>query len=325
MTADRNVRRLVLLLLAVITAAPVAGQPERFTVGVMRRDGIILPFAAFDGDWSLPWPVSARNLEIPVTLEAVPAKWWGGRLPSAWTLWQNETQESTGVKPIAPLAIMVGFEKRVGVRTDFVSREEPVPPFALPYPKGGLVVAGDVKIGQIATVSKRAAVWRDLTTSLQDAIEEAEQKTLNVIRANTRWEHPLSKEERRSIVAELEAWYSTSLEQPGFGLSYIEAVNKYPPRLEDKGCGLETFISVWVHTNIRDRRPKPELTAAVTYCDRNGVSYMLPLGQLRVRNRTHWVFQLSSSEREWYAVVEATPGRVKYVAEYYGGGRRLPF
>jgi hypothetical protein len=48
---------------------------------------------------------------------------------------------------------------------------------------------------------------------------------------------------------------------------------------------------------------------------------MLPLGFMTVNHRTHWVFQSSSWETEWYIVVEATPGRIRYVAEYFGGGR----
>jgi hypothetical protein len=48
---------------------------------------------------------------------------------------------------------------------------------------------------------------------------------------------------------------------------------------------------------------------------------MLPLAAITVNHRTHWVFQMSSWETEWYTVVEATPGRVRYVAEYFGGGR----
>lgn len=326
MTTLRVLLRLVPLALAIATVAPtLAQQRERFTLGVMRRDGLIVPFAAYDGDWSMPWPVSVRSLELPVTLDAVPAKWWGGELPAAWTLWRASGQEQVPVKPLAPLALIIGFEKRLGVRTDFVSGEPPVPPFELPYPKEGLAVAGAAKVDAISGVSKLSTAWRDLTTAVQEAIEAAERKALNNIRARTRWVHPVPESQRGAIIAELEAWYTSTLEQPGFGVSYIEAVKKYPPSPEDEGCGLETFVSGWIHSNARDPRPKTDLTARVTYCDRNGVSYMLPLGRLRANNRTHWVFQMSSSEREWYAVVEATPGRVKFVAEYYGGGRPLPF
>lgn len=316
----------VTLVLCSAVAEMIAQQQrENLTLGVMRRDGVIMPFAAYDGDWSLPWPVSVRDLELPITLEAVPKKWWGGELPTAWTLWPASGQAGGKVSPLAPIAVIIGREKRLGVRTDFASSEPLAPPFELPYPKEGLAVAGDVKVESIAGVSKRATAWKNLTTALHEDIEAAEQKAIARLKSSAKWNHPLSQAQRRSVFAELEAWYTSALEQPGFGLSYIEAVKKYPPGPEDEGCGLETFVSGWIHSNARDPKLKTDLTARVTYCDRNGVSYMLPLGRLRVRNRTHWVFQMSSWEREWYTVVEATPGRVRFVAEYYAGGRPLPF
>ena len=247
----------------------------------------------------------------------------GRGTPTAWTLWR-EGRETVKVSPIAPVSLLIGIEKRLGVRTDFVSAEPAAPPFELPYPKEGLAVAGNVAVSAIAGVSKRAAAWKNLTTALRDDIEAAEQKALDRIRASARWTHPWPDGTRRGVFAELEAWYTSTLEQPGFALSYIEAVKKYPPGPEDDECGLETFVSGWIHLNTRQPKPKTELTARVTYCDRNGVSYMLPLGKLSLNNRTHWVFQMSSYEREWYTVVEATPGRVRFVAEYYAGGRPQP-
>ena len=316
--------RIVLVVLAVAAAAPMLAQPrERFTLGVLRRDGVILPFAAFDGDWSMPWPVSTKDLELPITLDAVPPKWWGGELPAVWTLWPSAVGASTvRLTPKAPLAIVIGHEKRLGVLTDFASSEPPAAPFQLPYPKEGLAVAGNLQVEQIAQVSKLSAAWRDLTVAIQEDVEAAENKAITAVRASTRWVHPIERERRRQVGAALEAWYTSALEQPGFGLSYIEAVKRYPPGEEDAGCGLETFVSGWIHTNTRQKQPKTDLTAKITYCDRQGASYMLPFGRFRVNNRTHWVFQMSSWGSEWYAVIEATPGRVRFVAEYFGGGRR---
>jgi hypothetical protein len=323
MTRGGRLFRIVPLVLAVAAAAPMVAQPrERFTLGVLRRDGVILPFASFDGDWSMPWPVSTRDLELPITLDAVPPKWWGGELPAAWTLWPTTVGASTiRVTPKAPIAIVVGHEKRLGVLTDYVSSEPPATRFELPYPKEGLVVAGNLTIEPIARVSKLSAAWKDLTAAIQEDIEAAEHKAINAVRGNTRWVHPISRERRRGVSATLEAWYTSSLEQPGFSVSYIEAVKQYPPGEDDKGCGLETFVSGWVYSNVRQKQPKTDLTARVTYCDRQGASYMLPFGLFRANNRTHWVFQISSWESEWYTVVEATPGRVRFVAEYFGGGR----
>ena len=302
-----------------------AQSAERFSVGVMRRDGVIVPFAAFDGEWSMPWPVSVYNMELPITLEAVPSKWWGIRMPAEWTLWSNSDQPAVKVSPAAPIAILIGREKRLGVRTDFVSEQPPASFFELPFPKEGLAVAGDKEVEAITRVSKMTAAWKNLTATLQQDIEDAERREITRLKDGPKWKHPLVEAERKQVVAELEAWYTTNLEQPGFAISYMEAVKKYPPGPDDLGCGLETFVSGWVHINTRQTKLKTELTARVTYCDRKGISYMLPLGMLKVRGRTHWVFQTSSWEREWYAVVEATPGRIRYVAEYYAGGRPPAF
>jgi hypothetical protein len=313
----------IILLSAMLV--PQTPSPDRLLLGVMRRDGVIVPFAFFDGDWSSPWPTGLQNLDLPVTLDAVPKKWWGGEMAAAWAFWPVGKSESVRVTPIAPAVIMAGRERRLGLRTG-VSSGEPLPtPFELPFPKEGLAVTGDVKVEPIPVVSSLSAAWREMAATLQEDVLAAEQKAVQQLRSNSGWTHPISRESRRAVVLVLESWYSSALEQPGFGLSYIEAVKKYPPQPEDDDCGLETFISGWVHTNTRGSRPRSDLVAKITYCDREGVSYMLPLGLLRLKNRTHWVFQTSSWENEWYAVVEATPGRVRYVAEYHGGGRPRSF
>lgn len=319
-----NLRRLTLLACAtLVTLVPSleAQKSDSFVLGVMRRDGIVLPFASYDGKWELSWPSSIQNMELPISLDAVPGKWWGREMPTSWTLWPTEGGGPVKLSPSAPIAILVGVEKRLGLRTGFSSKEALPMPFTVPYPKEGVVVSGDRKVERISTVSMRVAAWRDLPTALKNDIDAAEERAVNAARANSRWMHPVPASLRRDTIAELEAWYTTSLVQPGFSVSYIEAVKKYPPLAEDEGCGLETFISGWIHNNMRDPRPKSNLTARITYCDRNQVSYMLPLGLMIVNNRTHWVLQMSSWETEWYSVVETTPGRVRYVAEYFGGGR----
>jgi hypothetical protein len=318
-------RVLALVLAAVAMLAVEAQTTDRLLLGVMRRDGVIVPFAFFDGGWSIPWPSAIRNLELPVTLDSVPKKWWGGELPASWTFWPIGSGEPTRVTPVAPVVIMAGRERRLGLRTT-VTSSEPLPsPFELPFPKEGLAVAGDAKVEAIAIVSSKAAPWRDLSAALQADFADAEERAIRRVQSGAGWTHPVSREKRRTVVTELESWYTSTLAQPGFGVSYVEAVKKYAPEPEDDGCGLETFISGWVFTNTRQPRPKTDLSAKITYCNREGVSYMLPLGLLRLKNRTHWVFQISSWEAEWYEVVEATPGRVRYVAEYNGGGRPKPF
>src|SRR4051794_3099954 len=49
-----------------------------FTIAVLRRDGIVSPFAAFDGkQWTAPWPGDLRSLDVPIDMPGIPSKWWG--------------------------------------------------------------------------------------------------------------------------------------------------------------------------------------------------------------------------------------------------------
>jgi hypothetical protein len=61
---------LVFLLLIVTMQAPAVQQPPAsndetvpFLIGVLRRDGVVSPFAAFDGkDWDIPRPDDLMSL-----------------------------------------------------------------------------------------------------------------------------------------------------------------------------------------------------------------------------------------------------------------------
>lgn len=331
MTGARLRRAAVLHTLCVCVALvslragqPGAGEdanPRRFVVGAMRADGVVLPFAEYDnGKWSAPWPRSVRELEIPATLDIIPEKWLSGPLPPTWALWRAGGTAPTPITLRNPLVVLVGRARRIGLRSDHAGSGAVVPPSELPYPKEGLAVGGGAQVETIAHVSRYAAQWKGLTTLLREDIDEAEDRTIQGLKSHTKWVHPIEPPTRSETVATLESWYTSTLDQPGFALSYIEAVKKYPPGPEDEGCGLETFVYGWIHHNSRQPRPKTALTARVTYCDREGASYMLPLGLIRAGMRTHWVFQMSSWEREWYVVVQATPGRLRYLAEYYAGG-----
>ena len=311
----------ILLFIAALLLPLAAQSRERFLLGIMRRDGVVLPFAAFDGRWSEPWPSSLRNLELPATLADVPAKWWNGERPESWRLYSQHTEGGERITASGLVTVVVGREKRLGIGTDFVTSETPAPLFHLPYPKEGLAIGGDAIVEAIPHISRHTTAWKSLTTTLREDIDAAERKAIERIRSASQWIHPVQEPRRRGVLAELEAWYTAPLIQPGFAVSYIEAVKKYPPGPEDEGCGLETFVSGWVHANERQPQPKTDLTARITYCDRSQVLYMLPLGRVRANHRTHWAFQLSSWEREWYVVVEVTPGRARYVVEFFGGGR----
>ena len=316
--------------------APDAGQPEppresqHLVLAVVRNDGILLPFAAFNGrKWSAPWPAlqpfGSSTIEIPVNLASVPRDWWGGEEPRGWQLWPRNADKSAPLTLSSLVMMQIGRTRQVGFRTDQPPILPPVPPFELPFPKVGVAVAGDATVMPISTVSTLSSAWKTFSETLRQDINAAEERAISRIRSGAGWNHPFKKDVRTKVAPELEAWYVTAPASGEERMSYVEIVKKYPLLPEDEGCGLETFVSGWVfHDAQQQLTSKSRLGASVTYCDRRGVSYMLPFGQIRVNDRVHWIVQMSGRDHEWYAVIEGTPGRVRYVAEFQAGSAPLP-
>lgn len=322
----------VALILCCLSGAFRAGEiaaqepKQRLTLGVLRSDGILLPFAAYDdGTWSMPWPrgfgpADGGPLELPANVAAVPARWYGKVVPSTWKLWARGADAPVAIAPVAPVVLRLGISRRLGLRTDY--NVPPVllpPPFIMPFPKEGLAVGGDAEVRGLATVSRFAAEWKQFPEKLRSDLDKEEDRVIRALRVNTGWKHPFNASIRDEAPIVLEAWYTSDLTEPGHAVSYIEAVKKYPLLPEDQGCGLETFFSGWVHHDAREARMNGDFKAVVAYCDRERVSYMLPLGRMMLKNRTHWIFQMSGHDHEWYAVAEIRPKRVRFVAEYLAG------
>ena len=306
---------------------PSSGPSSHLVLAVVRTDGLLLPFAAFDGrKWSTPWPDEiggSASPELPVNIASVPLKWWGGEEPGPWNLWPREGNTAARIALHSPVMMRVGLSRLLGFRTDRPPVPPAVPPFVLPFPKIGVAIAGDAKLEPISSVSSLTPQWKTFAASLREAIDKAEERSIQTLQSSARWRHPFKREARMKVLPELEAWYVTRLGDSTVNLSYVEAVKKYPLLPDDQGCGLETFVSGWVHHENQEQNPRARLKAAVTYCDRRGVSYMLPFGQLQLAGKTHWIVQMSGQDHEWYAVIEGRADQVKYVAEYQAG--RLMF
>ncbi|HSC25880.1 MAG TPA: hypothetical protein VLD67_01320 [Vicinamibacterales bacterium] len=302
-------------------AGGVPRQDERAMFAVLRRDGVIAPFAALDGTrWSMPWPAGIQSMELPLNVESVPRRWWGGWEPGArWHAWltHGSARELTLT---APVVYAVHCSRRIGVRTDYRPAEA-VPPVPVePYPKDGLAVAGGLRVDPIEIVDRSSEERASLAVSLLDDFDRAEEAAIRGIRAASGWRHPFGSEERRKLPVHLESWYRSRLDA-ATTVSYIEAVRSYPPGPDDEECGLETLFGGWVFQKTGGADTRTSIGARVTYCDRVGAMYVLPLGRVRVRDREYWIYQYSGWDDEWYAVVEVRATRARVVAEYYAGGR----
>lgn len=313
---------IVLLLLAHTVQAssaqpPPAGNDDGapFLVGVLRRDGVVSPFASFDGkDWNAPWPIDLSAVEVPISLDAVPRKWWGKSGPvermSAWADGVNR-----GAFRLArPTVMRLMCSSHLGLTSDYQSPQPPPPLLVQPYPKDGLAVSGTQPVRPIESIEPGAADWVRAEALLRQPFDKAEDQAID---AFTAWNHPVRRNDRRKLPIEIEALYRAPMDEPGWTTYYIEAIRRYPPGLDDDGCELVTSTSGWMVVGAgQGAKEKLTLAAHVTYCDRRGVSYMLPLGLINVRGRTYWAYQLSGYGRESYGIVRPTPRAIRQEVFY---------
>jgi hypothetical protein len=226
------------------------------------------------------------------------------------------------LKVVAPAPYTAHCATRLGLRSDYRPSEPIRRGQSDPFPKDGLAATDGVPIDPIEIIDRSSPEAAQLVTALAADFNRAEDRMASDLRAGTRWKHPFDKEAREKTPVRIEAWYRSPMLEPGYSVSYIEAVRTYPIQPEDDGCPLETTFSGWIEHDPREATPKARLSARIAYCDRPGAMYMLPLGRLRAAQQVYWVFQYSGWSEEWYEVVRIAPKRTRFVVEFYAGGLR---
>jgi hypothetical protein len=313
--------RAALLLSAVVAAVvPVLAQERGaaendlpFVLGVLRRDGIALPFAAYDGRrWRAPWPADPKFAELPISLESIDPDWWGRAAPPrSLTLWAGGKPRGE-LKLVAPVMIVFPCGSRLGLRTNYVSAEVPPPPTEQPYPKDGLVVSTGQSIEPIESVPEESPARKMVALEIAEEFNREEHRAAGEF---MRWEHPVRRQDRGKIPIEIEALYRAPMEEAGWTAYYVEAVRRYPPGPDEEGCGLLTSVRGWLRDGPKGER-ESELSAQITYCDRYGVTFMLPLGLVKVSSGTYWVYQVAGYEREAYLIARPRRRSIERTLSY---------
>lgn len=296
-------------------AAAQREDDDRFSVGVLRRDGVLIPFAAFDGRWSSPWPSAVRGLELPITLDDVPERWWGRTPPPSEMIAWADGNRLGAVRLEKPAAMPVMCVPRIALRSDYKSKEPPAPLLAQPFPKDGLVTTGGPAVQPLRAVDPQSSDWSAAAVTILEAFNNAEERAA---RDFTSWRHPYSRAARERMTIQLEALYRAPMDEPGWSAYYVEAVRRYAPAPGDDGCGLVTFTSGWVRIGPNGKALL-DLASRITYCDRKGASYMLPLGLMTVEGKTYWIFQMSGYDREWYVIARPAPRAIEIHVDYPAG------
>jgi hypothetical protein len=309
-----------LLLAAPIVGHAVATQPESsaFTVAVLRRDGVIIPFGIFDGKgWKSSWPLEVTAKELPANLASIPRGWWGKPGPlSQLTAWVNGVSRGPIHVHLGSLKLLrLMCSARAGLVTDYKPTEPSPPPLVQPFPKDGLAVSGAQRVDPIEIVPPDAPEWAETAREMTADFDQAEQRAA---RTFLDWHHPFNEVQRRRFIPRLEALYRAPMDEQGWTAYYLEAARLYPPSPDDRGCGLVASAGGWMARGPNGKRSF-RLYARITYCDRQGMLYMLPLGLIKARDRSYWVYQMSGYGREGYLIGRPRPKETITELQYAGG------
>jgi hypothetical protein len=300
-------------LLATIGAADPA-RPV-FGVGVLRRDGVIIPMGAFDGrKWVATWPAPTRtDLTVPINVLSVPKRWWGPT--PALETWQASTKTGArSVTVVQPDWVDVHCVRQIGLRTDYRSETPLPPPTAQPYPKDGLAVSPPQAVTRIDVLEPTSLEAQSLQRALTEAFNRAEREV------EDRFGHPVSRRAREGVAPALEAVYAVG-DRPR--VYYVEAFRSYRLLGQRPGeCTGVGFGTGWF-ARQGDSFEALEMAVDVLSCNRYGASYMLPLGAIRVADRLFWLAQFSGWDHERFAVIEIKANSrkaIEAILNVWGGG-----
>jgi hypothetical protein len=294
-----------------------------FAVAVLRRDGFLIPFAAFDGKrWRNAWPAPSLDLQVPINLASVPKAWWGPTPPvSEWHTWITEatveatTKGSTGgsagrsgtIHVVQPDWIDAHCLRQVALRTDYHSEQPAPPPTEQPYPKDGLAISPPQALEGIEIVPLGEAP--PLVPGLRERFNKAELET------DREFGHPVPRRLREGAEPTIEALYAFGDRPRAY---YVEANRTYSST-SDGRCVAIAFATGWL-VNDGDRPKWLDMAVDILGCNKYGATYMLPLAALRMNERTFWIAQYSGWDHERYIVAEVKKDKIEGVVNAWGGG-----
>ncbi|HEY2906183.1 MAG TPA: hypothetical protein VGJ29_09805 [Vicinamibacterales bacterium] len=288
----------------------IAADPRAFTVGVLRRDGVVIPIAAFDGKrWEAVWPDPQSDPEVPIDLRNVPKKWWGPAGP--FDAWQALTAAPAPVTLHVrqPDLVPAHCLRQVGLRTDYRPAEPPPPFDERPYPKDGIAVAPPRQVDRIEILGARSPEW----TEFLPLVDQGFNKIENGLGGPD--ESSIKRELRKATKPTIEAIYAYGSDPRVY---VVEAAREYWSEPKINECLAVAFGHVWLVREHGVVKPLKS-TVDVQGCDRPNARYMLPFGVIEAGGHLFWIAQFAGWDVESYEVIEIGRDNATLVVGRFGG------
>jgi hypothetical protein len=302
--------RAAILLPAVAAFGLAVAQPSRFTLAIVRLDGRLVPFAAYEnGRWERAWPeAEGEAIETP-TMENVASVWRrrGEPVPIRWYFWPL-----SGSNPIQTRVSGVETVKaHCGAQVALVSDLRPA---RRDHPaKLGVAADHDLPIRVIQPIQQSDVLWTSARRIINADFDRLEVAEASSDQSRLVRESPMPPNRITALYRETKAVSSPM---------YFIAERKYRTARnpQDASCSARTVLNGWLVPDATGTLTLRHTSVFLTDCDAKVVQWVLPLAALRLSNKLFWVVQEHGYEDETYGVAEIGSSEVRYTIQVNGGG-----
>jgi hypothetical protein len=298
----------LVLVALVITSA--AAQDQRFTVAIVRPDGGLVPFAAYDaGRWERAWPEADEATDI-TAVDSVPSVWTrrGGRVPNVWRVWP-----ASGGTPIQ--AQVGGIEVVQAHCTGQVALKTNLPKIKADHPlKFGVALdSSSVPVGAVEEVRRSDSLWAAVELAVLARFSRLE--TAQATRSGEQLPRETPVPATRITALYREA------KSPRSPLYFIAEKKYRTARFpQDLQCSASTMMTGWLVPTDDGTFALLDPKVFLTDCDAKVTRTGLPLAAIRVSDQLFWILQEHGYEDETYLIAEIGPTDVRYPIKVNGGG-----
>lgn len=285
-------------------------QPERFTLAIVRFDGRLVPFTAYDdGRWERAWPEPDEAIAGKPTTDSSTSVWQrrGARVPDVWQVWPWSGASRIEAHVNGVETVGSHCQKQVALATDLPSLK------AEHSRKFGVAVDANLPIGAIEEVRPSDAVWRSVERAVSARFSRLEADKAQADDQQLPFETP-------APVAQITALFREA-QSPGSPMYFVAEKNYRTDRSpQDRGCKARTIMTGWLVRTDAGTMVLRDPRVFLTDCDAVTVRRAVPLAALRVSNQVFWVLQEHAYESETYVIAEIGPAEVHYPIRVAGGG-----
>ncbi|MCP9496453.1 MAG: hypothetical protein MSG64_18580 [Pyrinomonadaceae bacterium MAG19_C2-C3] len=303
------------------------GRAASFMIGVVRADGMIIPFAEYArGAWSNPWTEAKPDYQVGS--EVVP-KSLG--MAKAWFERKGKTPRQWYFRAAGDEAVLLTASKIAKVENhsqDNWALESDLPKQANEsghHRNLGIALSGKEKFDTFIEIKADSKEAENFADQLKPLYESAER--LEIARSDRGYTHGVeivTDAERAKVKLEIQSLYRSRIAFDGRELYSFGVKKSYarPPASSDAGCADVAEFQGWAFRG-RDGELSlldGELAFNLTDCDgKTAGRSVTPFGTIRLDNQTFLIVEEHGWEDESYTILELKDSAILRTLETHGG------